>query len=55
MKASHTHLNITEKEWLAMLADFKATLDTFKVPGPEQKELVAIVESTKSDIVVAGR
>lgn len=55
MKASHTHLNITEKEWQAMLADFKATLDAFKVPAREQKELVAIVESTKPDIVVAGR
>ncbi len=55
MKASHTHLNITEKEWQAMLTDFKATLDTFKVPAGEQKELVAIVEGTKPDIVVASR
>jgi hemoglobin len=54
MKESHKHLNITERQWQAMLADFKATLDAFKVPAAEQKELFAIVESTKPDIVVAG-
>ena len=52
MKESHAHLNITEKEWQAMKADFKKVLDKFKVPEPEQKELFAIVESTKKDIVV---
>src|SRR5262245_17058354 len=55
MKDSHKHLNISEGEWQAMAADFKATLDAFKVPAQEQKELVAIVESTKTDIVVARR
>jgi hemoglobin len=51
MKESHQHLNIRQAEWDAMVADFKATLDTFKVPQPEQQELIAIVASTKSDIV----
>jgi len=57
MKEAHRHLNITEKEWQAMLADFTKSLDKFKVPGREQKELIAIVESTKKDIVIstAGR
>jgi len=54
MKESHSHLNITEKEWDAMVADFKKTLDKFKVPQKEQDELFAIVGTTKSDIVVAG-
>jgi hemoglobin len=54
MKEAHKHLNITEPQWQAMLADFKATLVAFKVPAPEQKELFAIVDSTKADIVVAG-
>jgi len=54
MKDSHAHLNITEKEWQAMAADFKASLDKFKVPAKEQGELIAIVESTKKDIVVAA-
>lgn len=55
MKEAHKHLNITEREWQAMLADFKATLDAFKVPAPEQKELFAIVDTTKADIVIAGK
>ena len=54
MKESHRHLNITEKEWQAMAADFKKVLDKFKVPEQEQKELFAIVESTKKDIVISA-
>jgi hemoglobin len=55
MKTSHAHLNISEKEWQAMLADFKKTLDKFSVPAAEQGELVAIVNSTKPDIVVGAK
>jgi hemoglobin len=51
MKESHQHLNITTAEWDAMVGDFKATLDRFKVPQWEQQELIAIVGSTKNDIV----
>lgn len=54
MKESHQHLNITEKEWQAMLVDFKKVLDKFKVSEQEQKELVAIAESTKKDIVLVS-
>jgi hemoglobin len=54
MKESHKHLNISEAEWQAMAADFRKTLDKFKVPEKEQKELFAIVESTKKDIVKAS-
>lgn len=52
MKDSHKHLNITEKEWDAMVADFKQTLDKFKVPAAEQNELITIVAGTKPDIVM---
>jgi hemoglobin len=55
MKEAHAHLNITEKEWAAMVADFRKTLDEFKVPVPEQEELVKIVESTRADIVVGAK
>ncbi|MGH9816487.1 MAG: group I truncated hemoglobin, partial [Candidatus Acidiferrales bacterium] len=55
MKESHQHLNITEREWQAMLADFKVTLDKFQVPAKEQQELFAIVESTKPDIVLGAK
>jgi hemoglobin len=51
MKESHQHLNITEGQWQAMVADFQKTLDKFKVPAKEQEELIAIVGSTKKDIV----
>ena len=54
MKESHQRLNITEKEWEAMAADFKKTLDSFKVPEKEQQELFTIVGSTKGDIVMTG-
>ncbi len=52
MQPSHVHLNIGEKEWQAMLADFRRVLNNYGVPAKEQQELVAIVESTKKDIVV---
>lgn len=51
MKEAHQHLNITQAQWDAMVADFRTTLDKFKVPQKEQQELIAIVGSTKNDIV----
>lgn len=51
MKESHQQLNISPAEWDAMVADFKATLAKFRVPQREQQELIAIVGSTKNDIV----
>ena len=51
MKESHEKLNISQAEWDAMVIDFKATLDKFKVPQREQQELITIVDSTKNDIV----
>lgn len=53
MKESHQHLRITEREWRALGDEFKKSLDKFKVPPQEQKELFVIVESTKKDIVVS--
>src|SRR3989338_1550049 len=53
MKDSHAHLGISEAEWLAMEKDFLNALKKFSVPEKEQNELVAIVRSTKADIVVA--
>jgi hemoglobin len=51
MKESHVRLNINEAQWNAMVADFRKTLDKFRVPTREQEELVTIVGSTKKDIV----
>jgi hemoglobin len=50
----HKHLNITGWEWEAFLDDFQQTLDKFKVPVEEQSELKAIVNSTRSDIVIGA-
>jgi hemoglobin len=52
MKSVHKDMKITEKEWEAFAADFKATLDECKVPAKEQNELFQIVGSLKPDIVV---
>lgn len=54
MTEAHAKLNITEAQWNAMVADFKVTLAKFKVPQAEQDELIAIVATTKPDIVRAG-
>ena len=52
MADSHAQLKISGKEWEAFLDDFQQTLDKFKVPAAEQAELRAIVNSTRSDIVI---
>ena len=52
MHDSHAHLDITEPEWQAFMQDLRDCFATFKIPAQEQSELVAIVESTKGDIVV---
>jgi len=54
MKDAHARLNINDRQWQAMITDFRATLDKYKVPAPEQNELVKIVESTKKDIVAGS-
>ena len=51
MRESHSHLDITAGEWRSFLDDLQQTLDKFGVPGPEQQELFAIVDSTRADIV----
>jgi hemoglobin len=51
MVSAHAHLNITEREWQAMLDDFRTTLNKFQVPEAEQRELFEIVGSVKKDIV----
>jgi hemoglobin len=53
MKESHAHMNITEQEWDRMVTLFKEVLAKHKVPAKETQELLAIVGSTKADIVVS--
>ena len=51
MKTVHSGLGITENDWQSAVNDLLASLAHFKVPQKEKDELVAIVASTKSDIV----
>lgn len=53
MRDSHVHLDITAAEWLSFMDDLQQTLSKFGVPDREQKEIFAIVDSTRGDIVMA--
>ncbi len=53
MHDSHVHLDIAEAEWQAFMHDLRACFAKFAIPAQEQAELIAIVESTKKDIVIA--
>ena len=53
MKAAHDGLNVSAEEWDRMVEIFVATLDKLEVPERESEELLAILGSTRSDIVVA--
>jgi hemoglobin len=55
MPASHRHLRIAPDEWDAFMDDLSRSLDGFQVPSGEQAELIAIVESTRADIVFEER
>jgi len=52
MEESHREMLITPDEWRAFLDDLNRTLDKFAVPQQERSEVLAIVESTRDDIVV---
>jgi hemoglobin len=54
MYESHAHLKITGEEWGAFMEDLDLTFDKFQVPKPERDEFIAIISSTKPDIVVPG-
>ncbi len=49
---SHAHLDITEGEWQAFMDDLHQTFEKFQLPAAERDELIAIVNSTKADIVL---
>ena len=51
MKDSHVGLGINDAEWDAAAKHLVASLDKFKVPEPEKKDLLTFVTSLKGDIV----
>ena len=53
MATSHKGMGIGEGDWRIFIGHVKATLDKFSVPAQERKEVLAFIDSTKTDI--AGR
>lgn len=53
MKVTHKGMKISESDWSAFLGYLNDTLDTLQVPQPERNEVVALMQSTKADIVEA--
>lgn len=51
MKSAHAGMRISNPEFDAAIGDLKASLDKLQIPNKEQKELLAIVESTRPQIV----
>lgn len=51
MKQVHAGMKISNPEFDAGVGDLKATLDKLKLGTDEQKELLAIVESTRAQVV----
>lgn len=51
IEASHEGMRITNAEFDAAIGDLKASLDNLQIPSLEQKELLAIIESTRPQIV----
>ena len=51
MKEAHANMHINNPEFDAAVGDLKAALDKAQVPNKEQKELLAIIESTRPQIV----
>ncbi len=51
MAPTHQGLEITQKEWDASVEHLKASLAQFKVGEKEQKELLAVVDKLKTDII----
>ena len=47
----HEGMGITNAEFDATIGDLKATLDKLRLPNPEQKELLAVLESARPQIV----
>lgn len=51
IEAVHADMHISNPEFDAVIGDLKASLDKLQVPNMEQKELLAIIESTRPQIV----
>ncbi len=48
---AHQHLDITEKEWTALINIFRDSMNSYNVAQKEQNEIIAILESTKGEVI----
>jgi hemoglobin len=53
MKTAHAGMQIKEADFNALVEDLVKTLNEFKVPEAEQKELLGVLGGLKGDIVTA--
>lgn len=51
MKTTHADMRITTADFNALVEDLVASLNTFKVPEAEKKELLGLLSPMKKDIV----
>jgi hemoglobin len=51
MKEAHGGMKVTTGEFNALVEDLVATMNHFKVPSPEQDELLAILGPLKGEVV----
>ncbi len=51
IKSTHANMKISNPEFDAVVGDLKASLDRLQIPNTEQKEVLAIIESTRPQIV----
>jgi hemoglobin len=51
MATSHRGMRISDSDWSAFRGHLDATLENFQVPKSEREDVVAFIESTRSDIV----
>jgi hemoglobin len=51
IQSTHAHMHISNAEFDAAIGDLKASLDKLQIPNLQQKELLAIIESTRPQIV----
>ena len=51
MRETHDGMGVTAGEFDALVGDLVATLDSYRVPAAEQRELIGILAPMRSDIV----
>jgi hemoglobin len=51
MVLSHRGMKVSERDWTTFIAHLNATLDAFNVPQAERADVVAFIQSTRTEIV----